>query len=145
MISRFLATLWILALLTNEARCFNLDITSPVIKQVLNRNVDNYFGYSVAQHSMSDGNNYILVGAPKDTYKSYNQSGAVYKCPFNLDEDLNDCEQITVDFESQIGDQSNKKNYDRVIKEQFKGAKLDGQWFGVSLSSTGNGQFSVSF
>ena len=36
---------------------FNLDVTSPVVKQVqsTDKNFNNYFGYSVAQHLTKDG------------------------------------------------------------------------------------------
>ena len=90
-------------MVNHQVICFNLDLTAPVLKRVVNTNANNYFGYSIAQHSAKNGK-YILVGAPKDTYQSFNQSGAVYKCPFNLD-DANDCEQITVDFNSRVGDE----------------------------------------
>ena len=114
MLIRFLSTLCLLAitLIPSQVKSFNLDLHWPVLKQATNKN--SYFGYSVAQHSTSKGP-FILVGAPKDTYKSHNQSGAIYKCPLTLDAP-DDCEQIDVDFESQTGDESSKKNYDKVIK-----------------------------
>ncbi len=86
----------------------------------------------------------ILVGAPKDTFKSFNMSGAIYKCPFNLNR-IDDCEQISVDFTSQLNsDESSRKYSDSTLLDQFKGRLFENQWFGVSLSSTGYGAFSVS-
>jgi hypothetical protein len=38
----------------------------------------------------------VLVGAPKDSYKDYGNSGSLYKCPFSLDS--NDCSLVDVDF-----------------------------------------------
>ena len=38
---------------------------------------------------------------------------------------------------------ANRRNSNNNILEQFKGRIFEGQWFGVSLSSTGNGQFSA--
>ncbi len=46
----------------------------------------------------------MLVGAPKDSFKSFNMSGAIYKCPFNLDR-TDDCEKIDVDFTSSASDE----------------------------------------
>ena len=46
----------------------------------------------------------MLVGAPKDSFKSFNMSGAIYKCPFNLDR-TDDCEKISVDFTSSASDE----------------------------------------
>lgn len=49
------------------------------------------------------------MSAPKDTVVyngiSYNISGAIYKCPVNLNK-IDDCEQITVDFDSKKSDES---------------------------------------
>ena len=53
----------------------------------------------------------ILVGAPKDSMinngVAYNMSGAIYKCPINLDR-TDDCEQIVVDFETKKSDEGGK-------------------------------------
>ena len=71
-------------------------------------------------------------------------SGAIYKCPFNLNR-IDDCEQISVDFTSQLNsDESSRKYSDSTLLVQFKGRLFENQWFGVSLSSTGYGAFSVS-
>jgi len=89
----------------------------------------------------------ILVGAPKDSLNIngnvFNISGAIYKCPINLNR-IDDCEQITVNFETKKSDEYVNNLYlDDYLKEQFKGSKFENQWFGVSLSSTGFGSFSA--
>ena len=98
---------------------FNLDVKSPVYKHAGRRNVKNnldeeeerhvHFGFSVAQHVVkSTRTPYILVGAPQDTFMrngvQFNMSGAIDKCPINLDR-ADDCEQISVDFESRKSDE----------------------------------------
>lgn len=102
----FLAVAFELALLTE---CFNLDTNEPIYKQASSddsqaENENIFFGYSIAQHIVvSTNTSFIIVGAPKDTYKLYNQSGAIYKCPMTLN-NIDDCETINVTFDTNNSD-----------------------------------------
>lgn len=55
MLQLFLVTIF-LACNYYETNCFNFDVTAPIFKQVTNpENAENYFGYSIAQHSTKNG------------------------------------------------------------------------------------------
>ncbi|XP_046894266.1 integrin alpha-3-like isoform X1 [Hypomesus transpacificus] len=102
-------------------RCFNLDLRFPVIKH--GKNPDSLFGFSVALHQQTKGENryLLLVGAPKEKAESHvtaNETGGVYTCPISTDQ--SDCSRMNL-----IGSD----------KDLVKGDRVEGMWLGVTVAS----------
>ncbi|KAK9501601.1 hypothetical protein O3M35_012297 [Rhynocoris fuscipes] len=109
--------------------CFNFETRLPVIKK---GGEGTYFGFSVAEHQYTDGNdinNLLLVGAPLDQNRQpqTNRSGALWSCPITTVH--YDCEQVVTDGKTDVDDDQLQPPIDDEIK--------NGQWLGVTVRSEG--------
>ncbi|XP_066304088.1 integrin alpha-6-like isoform X1 [Branchiostoma lanceolatum] len=95
---------------------FNLDTRDPVIKTMA---ADTEFGYSVAQHYITDRDEHVmLVGAPKANSQylpGVVQPGTVYRCPVTSQND--DCTELNFDNTPPIPNVENKN-------KQFMGGAI---------------------
>ncbi|CAG7719952.1 unnamed protein product [Allacma fusca] len=117
---------------------FNLEPTLPVIKR---GEPSSYFGFSVAQHSTSNGSSWILVGAPlgQNLQPQTNRSGALFKCPISSYEA--DCVQVVTDGKrDSISDYDDPSVNSEQLSAPVASEQKDGQWLGVNVRSQGPGQ-----
>ncbi|KAG5280203.1 hypothetical protein AALO_G00086170 [Alosa alosa] len=98
---------------------FNLDVRFPVVKE--GKTNGSLFGLSVAFHKQTLGNEryLVLVGAPKETTKSFNKTGDAFYCPISTD--TKDCGQMN------LITSGNDRPDDTEI--------VDGMWLGVAVAS----------
>ncbi|XP_051792346.1 integrin alpha-3b isoform X1 [Erpetoichthys calabaricus] len=102
---------------------FNIDLRFPVIKQ--GQNEGSFFGFSVALHRQTVGDNryLLLTGAPKEKATSNinanaNETGALYYCP--ITNDMTDCSRVEL-----------------IQKVSPSTEMIEGMWLGVTVASQG--------
>ncbi|XP_070564583.1 integrin alpha-9-like [Ptychodera flava] len=123
-----LFSLCIISMLLSLGTCFNVDTSNPIVFRGPGLS-DAYFGYTVLEHTNSQGQ-WVLVGAPRDksTYSpKLERPGAIYKCKVRHPYD---CEPVKVD------DTGNEA----FSRSSYKSE----QWIGVSMTRQETGDSNVT-
>ncbi|XP_044758500.1 integrin alpha-PS1 isoform X1 [Coccinella septempunctata] len=132
--------------------CFNIETREPIVKW--SDVPGSYFGFSVAQHETSDGEKWMLVGAPlgKNLQPKTNRSGALFKCPMTQD-DRYDCVQVETDGKREPGGKYKFNNFDyddiysngetQALTPPGHDEIKDNQWLGVTVKSQKRGGYAM--
>ncbi|XP_062388318.1 integrin alpha-3-like [Sardina pilchardus] len=98
---------------------FNLDVRFPVVKE--GKTNGSLFGLSVAFHKQTMGEQryLVLVGAPKEETKTFNQTGDAFYCPISMD--TKDCGKMNL-----VTSGPDQPDDSEIV---------NGMWLGVAVAS----------